>query len=143
VRRIDLSIRVSHRFHLALLPWLSHVRIEQDEGGDMRKRLTKVGVTIAALAALAVGGSAVAGAAQNSGPAKAKAPAASQSSEPAVPDTDNVQQGDQSAPDNPSEQASEQPGSESESSSESGPSDGPGGYADSNANADTQQQGEH
>jgi hypothetical protein len=106
----------------------------------MRSRLTKVGVTIAALAALAVGGSALAGAAQNNAPAKA--PAFSQGSEPAVPDSDNVQQGDQSAPDNPGEKASES-GSESESASESGPSDGPGGYADSNPNADTHQQGEH
>ena len=59
-----------------------------------------------------------------------------------APDTDNVQQGDQTAPDNASasEQASESAG---ESASESDASDGPGGYADANANADTQQQGEH
>jgi len=33
--------------------------------------------------------------------------------------------------------------SESVSASETGPGDGPGGYADTNPNADTQQQGEH
>ncbi|MFY9577815.1 MAG: hypothetical protein WAQ33_00680, partial [Gaiellaceae bacterium] len=68
-------------------------------------------------------------------------PAASQSQSEVASsvDGDTVQQGDQSAPDS----TSEPPGSESEQASESGPSDGPGGYADTNANADTQQQGEH
>ena len=105
----------------------------------MSNRLTKIGTSLAAVAALAVGGSAIAGAAQKSAPPK---PAVSQSQEPLAPDTDNVQQGDQTAPDNASasEQASESAG---ESPPESNASDGPGGYADSNANADTQQQGEH
>ena len=109
----------------------------------MSNRLTKIGASFAAVAALAVGGSAIAGAAQKSAPPK---PAASQSQEPLLPDTDNVQQGDQSAPDtgSASEQASESASdSAGESASESAASDGPGGYADSNANADTQQQGEH
>ena len=105
----------------------------------MSNRLTKIGAALAAVAALAVGGSAIAGAAQKSAPPK---PAVSQSQEPLAPDTDNVQQGDQTAPDqaSASEQASESAG---ESASESDASDGPGGYADANANADTQQQGEH
>ncbi len=105
----------------------------------MSNRLTKIGASLAAVAALAVGGSAIAGAAQKSAPPK---PAVSQSQEPLAPDTDNVQQGDQTAPDqaSASEQASESAG---ESASESDASDGPGGYADANANADTQQQGEH
>ena len=109
----------------------------------MSNRLTKIGAALAAVAALAVGGSAIAGAAQKSAPKK---PAVSQSTEPVTPDMDNVQQGDQSAPDtgSASEQASESASeSAGESASESGASDGPGGYADSNANADTQQQGEH
>ena len=109
----------------------------------MSNRLTKIGASLAAVAALAVGGSAIAGAAQKSAPKK---PAVSQSAEPVTPDTDNVQQGDQSAPDtgSASEQASESAAeSAGESATESGASDGPGGYADSNANADTQQQGEH
>jgi len=115
----------------------------------MRARLTKLGAVMAALAALAFGGSTLASAGSK---ANAPAPpAASQSREATFPDTDNVQQGDQSAPDtNASAEggssASEQSGSESEQageSSESGQSDGPGGYADSNANADTQQEGEH
>jgi len=109
----------------------------------MSNRLTKIGAALAAVAALAVGGSAIAGAAQKSAPKK---PAVSQSNEPVTPDTDNVQQGDQSAPDtgSASEQASESASdSAGESASESAASDGPGGYADSNANADTQQQGEH
>ena len=105
----------------------------------MSNRLTKIGAALATVAALAVGGSAIAGAAQKSAPPK---PAVSQSQEPLAPDRDNIQQGDQTAPDNASasEQASESAG---ESASESDASDGPGGYADANANADTQQQGEH
>ena len=54
--------------------------------------------------------------------------------------------GNPSAPDSTgqaSETANEQAVSESEQAAESGPGDGPGGYADTNANADTQQQGEH
>jgi len=109
----------------------------------MSNRLTKIGAAFAAVAALAVGGSAIAGAAQKSAPPK---PAVSQSQEPLAPDTDNVQQGDQTVPDQAS--ASGQAGEASsesagESASESDASDGPGGYADANANADTQQQGEH
>ena len=109
----------------------------------MSNRLTKIGASLAAVAGLAVGGSAIAGAAQKSAPPK---PAVSQSQEPSAPDTDNVQQGDQTAPDkaSASEQASEAASeSAGESASESDASDGPGGYADANANADTQQQGEH
>ncbi len=62
----------------------------------MSNRLTKIGASLAAVAGLAVGGSAIAGAAQKSAPPK---PAVSQSQEPSAPDTDNVQQGDQTAPD--------------------------------------------
>jgi len=105
----------------------------------MRARLTKLAAAVTAVAALAVGGSALAGAAQKGSPSTP--PAASQSQQEVAPsvDGDTVQQGDQSALDSASEQA----GSESEQASESGPSGGPGGYADTNANADTQQQGEH
>jgi hypothetical protein len=115
----------------------------------MGARLTKLGVALAALAALAVGGSAYVSAGTKAAP-PAQPPAATQSQQgdqsapdnsaeapSGAADTDNVQQGDQSAPDNAAESQNESAGSES------GPSDGPGGYADSNANADTQQQGEH
>jgi hypothetical protein len=63
-------------------------------------------------------------------------------SSPAPADGDTVQQGDQTAPDTPGagEKAGENAG---ENAAENGPSDGPGGFADSNSNADTQQQGEH
>src|SRR5207302_7666267 len=116
----------------------TQVSIEPNQGGDMSNRLTKIGAALAAVAALAVGGSAIAGAAQKGAPPK---PAVSQSQEPLAPDTDNVQQGDQSAPDTASASASEQASesaseSAGESASESSASDGPGGYADSNANAD-------
>jgi len=116
----------------------------------MRARLTKLGAALTAVAALAVGGSALASAAQKSAPPSPPA-AQSQTADPATSsdpaestleapagaaDTDNVQQGDQTGTDAAGAQ-SEQAGSES------GPSDGPGGYADANPNADTQQQGEH
>jgi hypothetical protein len=61
--------------------------------------------------------------------------------EPAGPDTDNVQQGDQNAPDTGNGNGNEnnnENGNESENAS-----DGPGGWADTSANADTQQTGEH
>src|SRR5207302_5903352 len=113
---------------------------------DMRERLTKIAAAVTALAALAVGGATLASAGSKANPPAP--PAASQSQQEAASsvDGDNVQQGDQSAPDNTgqaSETAGEQAGSESEQAAESGPSDGPGGYADTNANADTQPQGEH
>lgn len=93
----------------------------------MRSRLTKLGLTLAALAALAVGGASFATAA---GQKPVAPPIAT------TPAETGAQQGDQSAADTADSQ-SEQP------SSESSQSDGPGGYADTVANADTQQQGEH
>lgn len=122
----------------------------------MRSRLNKVAMFVAALAALAAGGSAIAtaGSHAKAKPAKASVSKASlakakpsksggaqgaKEGQPG-PDTDNVQEGDQTTPDSQSEQSSE---SSSESASESGPSDGPGGFADTSANADTQQQGEN
>ena len=110
----------------------------------MRTRLTKLAAALAAIAALAVGGATLAPAGSNP-PAPPVASQTQQEPAPSV-DGDNVQQGDQSAPDvtgHASNAAGDQPGSESEQTSESGPSDGPGGYADNSANADTQQQGEH
>ena len=81
----------------------------------MRSRLTKLGAALAALAALAVGGSALASA-SGGGSSPAKAPAFADSTA------------------EPAESGSETPGN-----------DGPGGHADEpgNPNADTEQQGEH
>src|SRR4030081_2043480 len=68
----------------------------------MRSRFMKLGVTVAALASLAVGGSAIATAAQKGG---APAPAVSTTTPttpadtPSASDGDNIQQGDQSTPD--------------------------------------------
>ena len=87
----------------------------------MRTHLIKLGAALTAITAFAVGGSALASAAHKTAP---PAPAA------------QTQQGDQTS--------SDATGAQTERvASESGPSDGPGGYADTNANADTQQQGEH
>jgi hypothetical protein len=116
-----------------------------------------MGAVLAALAALALGGSALASAAHKSAPPTP--PAAQIPSNQAAPDTssevadsaieaqsgaadtDNVQQGDQTGThqaDSQSEQAgSDQADSQSEQAgSESGPSDGP---ADTSPNASTQQ----
>lgn len=117
----------------------------------MRSRLTKLSATVAALAALAVGGSALASAAHTTAPPATPSQQGNQAAptiEPAdatdnsaeaasgAVDTDNIQQGDQTSSDTAGAQSEQ-------AASESGPSDGPGGYADTNANADTQQQGEH
>jgi hypothetical protein len=134
----------------------------------MTKRIQKAFLAIAALAALAVGGSAIATAQQ---PAHSNAPVTQSSPNTervGGPDTDNVQSGDQTTPDTAgasavtakapagttgtteapgteqpaaSEQqgAAEQPGSESPAND-----DGPGGHADEpgNASADHQFNGQ-
>ena len=111
----------------------------------MRARMIKLGAAFAALAAFAVGGSQLATAGQKANPPLTPAPATATAPAPTVadspdaaetgqPDTDTVQHDDQSAPDT---------AAESSSASESDASDGPGGYADTAANADTQQTGEH
>src|SRR5579859_3676849 len=95
-------------------------------GTDMRNRLTKIGAGIAAIAALAFGGSALASAAQKvhqtTPPAPINQPTESQS----ATDSDNVQQGDQTSPDTASSTDQAEQAGESVSA-ESGPSDGPGG----------------
>jgi cytochrome c556 len=107
----------------------------------MRKRLTTMTGLTAALAALALGGSAIATATQST----AKRPAVEKTT---GPDKDGIQSGDQTTPDtkaagkaasvSPSESASE---SAPEASSESSaPSDGPGGHEDpAGVDAETQE----
>src|SRR5438445_665739 len=96
-------------FHLQFTPasyraCAGHRRKEN----EMRSRLTKLGAGLAALAALAAGGSALASAGHKTHAAKppmsqslTSLPAVSKGTEPAPsePDADTVQQGDQSAPD--------------------------------------------
>jgi hypothetical protein len=97
----------------------------------MIKRLKTGVIALGAVTALALGGAAIAGAAQSS---------------PGTDQTPAAQVGDQTAPDQPGsagEKSSETSSSSDTTASESGPSDGPGGYADTNATADTQQQGEN
>ena len=117
----------------------------------MRARLVKLGTSLAVLAALAVGGSALASAAQKRSTAPPRStqlqagqqPSPETAAEPdesageatgGPVDTDNIQQGDQSRSD-----TAATPDAQPEASS----SDGPGGYADSNPTADIQQPGEH
>jgi hypothetical protein len=118
------------------------------EGGIMRKKLTKLGAAIAALAALAVGGSALATAA-GGGSQPAKAPAAQQSaptSEANDPvgaaDTDSIQ-GENGKDD--ATEAENEANDPAENGSEVPGDDGPGGHADEsgNPNADTEQEGEN
>jgi hypothetical protein len=112
----------------------------------MRSRFMKLGVTIAALASLAVGGSAVATAAQKGG---ASAPPVSTITIPAAADStsatdgDNVQQGDQSAPDTTGAAEAPESATAESASESSAASDGPGGHADPAGNVDNQQQGEN
>jgi hypothetical protein len=112
----------------------------------MRKRLrTWTGVT-AALAALALGGSAIATAASGTSGAAKKAAVERTTG----PDTDSIQSGDQKTPDtaavkhaaqvSPSENAPESASETSAESTESStPSDGPGGHEDP-AGVDSQTQ---
>jgi hypothetical protein len=121
----------------------------------MRGRLTKLGAALAALTALAIGGSALASAAGgDSQPANTPAVVQhdSESADGATNeraekgDTDSIQ--DENGADDASEPA-EGPENEAAEGAESGSEvpgdDGPDGWADepANPNADTQQQGEH
>jgi hypothetical protein len=112
----------------------------------MRKRLTTIAGMTAALAALALGGSAIATATQGTTGATGKAPV----ERTAGPDTGAaVQSGDQTTPDTATQSTSvgaaesATPESATESSSESSesaaPSDGPGGHEDP-AGVDSQTQ---
>jgi hypothetical protein len=104
----------------------------------MAGRIKKIAMALAALAALAFGGAQIAQGAGNGSSAATPTPKA----ESTAPDTDNVQSGDQSAPDGtdpadgPEAPGSEKPGSEAPGS-ETPNDDGPGGHADepSNPNA--------
>jgi hypothetical protein len=132
----------------------------------MTKRIQKLVVGVAALAALALGGSAIASATQQSTQSKAPVQKSAASSEKVGgPDTDNVQSGDQTTPDAVGASAStakasaatseapgteqpassEQPGTAEQPGSESAANDdGPGGHADEpgNASADHQFEGQ-
>jgi hypothetical protein len=130
----------------------------------MSQRIQKALVTVAAIGALAAGGSAIASA-QNPGQTPAPVTRSTPSSEPVGgPDTDSIQSGDQTTPDaatasavaskassatteapgTEQSAASEQPGAAEQPGSESAANDdGPGGHADEpgNATADHQFQG--
>jgi hypothetical protein len=125
----------------------------------MTKRIGKFLAAVAALGALAVGGSAIASAQQ---PAQTAAPVKQRAvtSEPVGgPDTDSIQSGDQTSPDTGTTTAAlrssstpeapgteqppagEQPGAAEQPGSESAAnSDGPGGHADEPGNASADHQ---
>ncbi len=84
-------------------------------------------ITVGAVAALALAGGGIGASVAAS--ANTSHPASAVSQEPTAPDTDAIQQGDQTSPDATTAAAvSGENGSEN--SSENAPSDGPGGHAD-------------
>ena len=117
----------------------------------MTKHIQKWVLAIAALGALALGGSAIATAQQ---PVQTPAPVTQSAKTPEPvggPDTDTIQSGDQTTPDTPGG-AAEAPGTEQSPASEAAETpgtesamadDGPGGHADEPGNpaANTQFQG--
>jgi len=119
----------------------------------MLKRFKTIGAATAALAALALGGSAIASATQSTASAT-KHHAATKAEKTTGPDTDAVQSGDQTSPDpkgakSSSASAAEPvfsetaPETSSETSSESStPSDGPGGHEDPAGDVENQSEAE-
>lgn len=112
----------------------------------MLKRMKTTVGAVAALGALALGGSAIASAASSQAKASQKAHhsathKSTRAGEPTGPDRDNIQSGDQSTPDVKGSKSSE---NAPEGAGESTKSDGPGGHADppGNSNADHQFQGQ-
>ncbi len=114
----------------------------------MIKRLkTSLGM-VAGLAALSLGGAAIAGAATGTAHPAVKHATHATREATQTPDTDQVQSGDQTTPDTGGAKSVEAPGTEatSEASGETAAgNDGPGGHADEpgNPNANTQQQGQN
>jgi hypothetical protein len=109
----------------------------------MRTRIMTAVAPIAAITALAVGGVAYASSGGSAAPhTKAKAAVTAEPTQ-SGPDTDNIQSGDQVAPDTglQAEQSSE---TSTETGSEVAGNDGPGGHADEpgNPNADHQFEGQ-
>lgn len=101
----------------------------------LTRRLTTASITVLAL------GEAIAGTAAAASPAVAKPVTVhAAQSEPTGPDTDAIQQGDQTSPD-PATAAShhsvkgENPGEQENAGEQEGNSDGPGGHADPAGNA--------
>jgi hypothetical protein len=143
VSRATHGVRgITSSIHLDNARWLALGN--PTEGELMTKRIQKLFLALAALAALAVGGSAFASA-QNTGNAAPAAKAAPTQAPAGGGDTDNVQSGDQSAPDPEQSPASEKSGAAEQPGSESAVADdGPGGHADEpgNAAADHQFEGQ-
>jgi hypothetical protein len=128
----------------------------------MKRKIRNGVAAFAALGALALGGSAIAGAVSHAPKSTAVAPVSKQSNQSrqatakapenaSATDTDSVQSGDQSAPDTTGSEApgTETPDSAPETGSEQSGSevpgnDGPGGHADEpgSPNADHQAQGQ-
>jgi hypothetical protein len=98
--------------------------------GSTMKLAPKIAGT--AVAVLALGGAGIGTAVAASAGAAAPAAVRAAQSEPTGPDTDAVQQGDQTSPDYATAAAAQAPDNPGEAaqSENSAPSDGPGGHAD-------------
>jgi hypothetical protein len=112
----------------------------------MRKRVRRFGGAAAALAALALGGSAIASATQHKPSPSKPAAATSLAPEPTGgSDGDNVQAGDQSSPDAAVKAPSAPPSTTSEAGTETettAVSDGPGGHEDPEGDVENQSEGQ-
>lgn len=110
-------------FHLAVTctPLASWLLMTPIEGALMRKRM-KTGVgAIVSLAALALGGSAIAVATQSGSSPRSKAAVSTAAPDQAgATDTDNIQQGDQTTPDNSASGSSGSAGGQTDTSSAGG-----------------------
>jgi hypothetical protein len=161
---MDLYARLRHFTVISRpLPTMT-VLVKPNKGEEMVRRIRTLALTVAGLAALALGGAAISGAAGNGTSAKSKAAVhttkhvtkhataktrahkANAATTPTT-DTDNVQEGDQTGPETPD--ANEPPdANEAPDTGTEAPdaNDGPGGHADEangNPNADTQQSGQN
>lgn len=122
----------------------------------MRRRLNTIGGAAGAIAALALGGSAIASATQHTASAGKHAHSLTQAQEPTGgADSDNVQSGDTSSPDVTGPSAASRGSAQSSASETStaagetgsqgetaAQSDGPGGHEDPEGNVDHQGEGE-
>lgn len=113
----------------------------------MLRRIKTTAGTLVALGALALGGSAIAAAAQGHPRATSHhskvAVRAAREAPAGKPDGDNVQSGDQSTPDSASATKAEAPDSGSGAERTGTEADGPGGHQDPpGANVDNQSQGQ-
>jgi hypothetical protein len=163
---MDLYARLRHFTVISRpLPTIT-VLVKANKGDGMVRRIRTMALTVAGLAALALGGAAISGAASNGTAAKSKAAVQTTkhvkkhaavktrahkvhaaNAATTTTDGDNVQEGDQTGPETPDANEAPDTGTEAPDTGTEAPdaNDGPGGHADEangTPNADTQQSGQ-